>query len=454
MACADASGEDVEDFSQYIVYDDLSFTAPKAKAPAKAEKPIEKIEIAAPVPEKKVVEESAEEVESLIDDSEETLLIEAVGDEVTIGAESGADIDAPMAALKADSDPMEVQTASAGEIDLESERQELLALERQLLENLGTPAEDLQAMQEDPVKMVKANEIVAEEEPETQRASLSMEQWDEEDLELEAEEDADLMDQGEILDRGSFGTEEEDELVVDVKTDDYGMDETVVSVPVSEPVMVKPVPAENTVYAKRVTDLQGEVSELKAANDELKQLLVDLHQGMQKMSEDVKEQSTKQMAMVLREKHQRAFEQKQGIKEGKPEAKEPVKVQEEVKKEIVAMKAPEQEMAQEPRYGLALRPEPERLQEIRAYQQRLQQPDQPREYREGAAGRVARMVPGKIISDRAAVRSGPDRNNPRLMMLSRGTTVSVDYWRDGWYRIFTPNGVRAWVSSGDVEFIN
>lgn len=53
---------------------------------------------------------------------------------------------------------------------------------------------------------------------------------------------------------------------------------------------------------------------------------------------------------------------------------------------------------------------------------------------------------------KAELRLGPGRNHSALMEVARGTRLAVEARQGEWYRVFAPNGQRAWISSDMVTF--
>jgi len=54
-----------------------------------------------------------------------------------------------------------------------------------------------------------------------------------------------------------------------------------------------------------------------------------------------------------------------------------------------------------------------------------------------------------VVVEKANLRTGPGTDNSSLMSVSRGTRLVVETRNGSWYRVFAPNGTRAWVT-GDV----
>jgi hypothetical protein len=57
-----------------------------------------------------------------------------------------------------------------------------------------------------------------------------------------------------------------------------------------------------------------------------------------------------------------------------------------------------------------------------------------------------------ISVEKAELRLGPGLNNSALMTLSRGSRLAVEARQGDWYRVFAPNGQRAWIHSSLVRF--
>ena len=57
-----------------------------------------------------------------------------------------------------------------------------------------------------------------------------------------------------------------------------------------------------------------------------------------------------------------------------------------------------------------------------------------------------------ISVDKADLRLGPGKNNSALMSLRRGSRLAVEARQGEWYRVFAPNGQRAWVHASLVTF--
>ncbi len=57
-----------------------------------------------------------------------------------------------------------------------------------------------------------------------------------------------------------------------------------------------------------------------------------------------------------------------------------------------------------------------------------------------------------ITVEKADLRLGPGKNNSALMSLRRGSRLAVEARQGEWYRVFAPNGQRAWIHSSLVRF--
>lgn len=62
------------------------------------------------------------------------------------------------------------------------------------------------------------------------------------------------------------------------------------------------------------------------------------------------------------------------------------------------------------------------------------------------------MLIATVAVDKAHLRSGPGKNNSPLMSVSRGTRLAVETRHGQWYRVISPTGARAWISSEVVAF--
>jgi hypothetical protein len=57
-----------------------------------------------------------------------------------------------------------------------------------------------------------------------------------------------------------------------------------------------------------------------------------------------------------------------------------------------------------------------------------------------------------ITVEKAELRAGPGKNNSSLMTLRRGSRLAVEERSGEWYRVFAPNGERAWIHASLVSF--
>lgn len=59
-----------------------------------------------------------------------------------------------------------------------------------------------------------------------------------------------------------------------------------------------------------------------------------------------------------------------------------------------------------------------------------------------------------VIVDKANLRTGPGTDNSALMSVSKGTRLVVETRNGSWYRVFAPNGARAWITGDVLSFTN
>ena len=59
---------------------------------------------------------------------------------------------------------------------------------------------------------------------------------------------------------------------------------------------------------------------------------------------------------------------------------------------------------------------------------------------------------GVVSAAKAYLRSGPSTNDSPIMTVSRGTRLVVETRNEGWYRVITPTGSRAWISTDMLKF--
>ncbi len=57
-----------------------------------------------------------------------------------------------------------------------------------------------------------------------------------------------------------------------------------------------------------------------------------------------------------------------------------------------------------------------------------------------------------VSVDKAELRLGPGKNNSAIMTVRRGSRLSVEKLQGEWYRVFAPNGERAWIHSSLITF--
>lgn len=65
---------------------------------------------------------------------------------------------------------------------------------------------------------------------------------------------------------------------------------------------------------------------------------------------------------------------------------------------------------------------------------------------------VVDMQVATISSTKAHLRLGPSTDHSRLMTLRKGSRLAVETRQGEWYRVFAPNGQRAWIHSSLVSF--
>ena len=64
----------------------------------------------------------------------------------------------------------------------------------------------------------------------------------------------------------------------------------------------------------------------------------------------------------------------------------------------------------------------------------------------------AQLQIATVTVDKADLRLGPGKNNSALMTLRKGSRLAVEERQGEWYRVFAPNGERAWIHSSLVSF--
>lgn len=57
-----------------------------------------------------------------------------------------------------------------------------------------------------------------------------------------------------------------------------------------------------------------------------------------------------------------------------------------------------------------------------------------------------------VVVEKADLRLGPGKNNSALMSLRKGSRLMVEERQGEWYRVYAPNGERAWIHSSLVRF--
>jgi hypothetical protein len=68
------------------------------------------------------------------------------------------------------------------------------------------------------------------------------------------------------------------------------------------------------------------------------------------------------------------------------------------------------------------------------------------------ADEVTDMQVATVSVDKADLRLGPGKNHSALMTLRRGSRLAIEARQGEWYRVFAPNGQRAWIHSSLVQF--
>lgn len=71
---------------------------------------------------------------------------------------------------------------------------------------------------------------------------------------------------------------------------------------------------------------------------------------------------------------------------------------------------------------------------------------------EPAPKSAGEMQIATVSAEKADLRLGPGRNNSALMTVSRGSRLAVEARQGEWFRVFAPNGQRAWVHASVVTF--
>lgn len=57
-----------------------------------------------------------------------------------------------------------------------------------------------------------------------------------------------------------------------------------------------------------------------------------------------------------------------------------------------------------------------------------------------------------VVAEKAFLRSGPGKNNSPLMSVTQGTRLAIEIEQNGWYRVISPTGTRAWVDGEVIAF--
>lgn len=71
---------------------------------------------------------------------------------------------------------------------------------------------------------------------------------------------------------------------------------------------------------------------------------------------------------------------------------------------------------------------------------------------EKVADNVNDLQVATVSVDKADLRLGPGKNHSALMTLRRGSRLAIEARQGEWYRVFAPNGQRAWIHSSLVQF--
>jgi hypothetical protein len=71
---------------------------------------------------------------------------------------------------------------------------------------------------------------------------------------------------------------------------------------------------------------------------------------------------------------------------------------------------------------------------------------------EKVADHVNDLQVATVSVDKADLRLGPGKNHTALMTLRRGSRLAIEARQGEWYRVFAPNGQRAWIHSSLVQF--
>jgi hypothetical protein len=62
------------------------------------------------------------------------------------------------------------------------------------------------------------------------------------------------------------------------------------------------------------------------------------------------------------------------------------------------------------------------------------------------------MLIATVVVDKVNLRTGPGKDNSPLMTVSKGTRLAIETRNGEWYRVVSPTGARAWVSSEGLAF--
>lgn len=82
------------------------------------------------------------------------------------------------------------------------------------------------------------------------------------------------------------------------------------------------------------------------------------------------------------------------------------------------------------------------------------QPVRPAIARAAKSAPAVDMQVATISSAKAHLRLGPSTDHSRLMTLRKGSRLAVETRQGEWYRVFAPNGQRAWIHASLVSFGN
>jgi SH3-like domain-containing protein len=76
----------------------------------------------------------------------------------------------------------------------------------------------------------------------------------------------------------------------------------------------------------------------------------------------------------------------------------------------------------------------------------------PRPVTEKVADPASDLHVATVAVDKADLRLGPGKNHSALMTLRKGSRLAIEARQGEWYRVFAPNGQRAWIHSSLVRF--